>query len=256
MFEQTFLKGTGKTRRAWSVMAGFVGQVAGISVVALLPLVFFDGMPNLRPPSLPLVAPRGPSPPPETNGTVVELVPVPHSLNPRVLRVPPRIPMGVIRVVDGPAPVATGPTGPCLGTCIPGFPDGVPNAVLPPGQDVVQPPPVARPRRPVEPAVTRDAPVIVRVPTTVQEAKLIHRVTPVYPPLAVRTRTSGVVLLAAIIGTDGRIRDLRLVGGANPLLVPAAIEAVRQWVYRPTLLSGNPVEVSTEITVIFRFTGN
>ena len=84
----------------------------------------------------------------------------------------------------------------------------------------------------------------------VQESKLVNRTPPVYPPLALEARLSGVVHLQAIIGKDGRVLDVKLIGG-HPLLVAAAIEAVKQWVYQPTLLNGNPVEVATQIDVNF-----
>jgi protein TonB len=92
---------------------------------------------------------------------------------------------------------------------------------------------------------------IVKVSGTVQQAQLISRIDPRYPPLAVQTRKQGTVLLHAIISADGRITALEVVSGP-PLLVQAAIDAVRQWRYRPTYLSGEPVEVETSITVIFR----
>jgi protein TonB len=71
--------------------------------------------------------------------------------------------------------------------------------------------------------------------------------------LAIAAHISGAVELEGIIDTGGRIRDLHALSG-NPLLVPAALEAVRQWVYSPTLLNGKPVEVIAPITVIFRLT--
>jgi periplasmic protein TonB len=84
----------------------------------------------------------------------------------------------------------------------------------------------------------------------VMEASLIHWVQPEYPPIARAARVSGRVELRAIIGTDGAARHIEVVSG-NPLLVQAAVAAVRQWRYRPTLLSGQPVEVDTFITVEF-----
>ena len=76
------------------------------------------------------------------------------------------------------------------------------------------------------------------------------KVTPVYPPLAKQARIQGMVQFTAIIGKDGTIqsRSARL---GHPLLVPAASEAVKQWLYKPTLLNGNPVEVITQIDVNF-----
>jgi protein TonB len=84
----------------------------------------------------------------------------------------------------------------------------------------------------------------------VQAANLIYQVTPVYPPIAITTRTSGIVVLEAVIGKDGSVDQLRVISG-HPLLTRAALEAVQQWKYRPTMLGGEPVEVSTTVTVTF-----
>jgi protein TonB len=84
----------------------------------------------------------------------------------------------------------------------------------------------------------------------VQQANLIRQVKPVYPALAKQARIQGTVELSAIIGKDGKVQDLKLVHG-HPLLVQAAIQAVRDWEYRPTLLNGEPVEVATTIDVNF-----
>jgi len=79
---------------------------------------------------------------------------------------------------------------------------------------------------------------------------IINRVQPMYPPLARQTRISGTVRLHAIIGKDGSVQQLEVISG-HPLLVQSALDAVRQWRYRPTLLNGEPVEVDTTIDVIF-----
>jgi protein TonB len=79
---------------------------------------------------------------------------------------------------------------------------------------------------------------------------LIKQVNPTYPPLARAARVTGVVLLSATISTDGSIKDLRVISG-HTLLQEAAIEAVKQWRYKPTMLNGQPVEVITTITVNF-----
>jgi protein TonB len=93
----------------------------------------------------------------------------------------------------------------------------------------------------------------VRVSEGVVLSNLIHTVKPTYPRLAVITHTQGTVILEAVITRDGTIDKsrLRVLATASPLLTPAAVEAVEQWRYRPTLLSGNPVEVLTTITVNF-----
>jgi protein TonB len=100
--------------------------------------------------------------------------------------------------------------------------------------------------RPAEPVITER----IRLGGNVEEAKLMARIQPVYPVLAVQTRTQGNVILHAIIGKEGDVSELQVVSG-HPLLVEAALGAVRQWRYRPTLLNGLPVEVETTITVSF-----
>jgi protein TonB len=84
----------------------------------------------------------------------------------------------------------------------------------------------------------------------VQEASLTKKVMPVYPALARQARIQGVVVLSVVIGKDGSVQELKLVSG-HPLLAPAALDAVKQWTYKPTLLNGQPVDVSTQATVNF-----
>jgi periplasmic protein TonB len=83
----------------------------------------------------------------------------------------------------------------------------------------------------------------------------IHKVQPAYPALARSARVQGIVVLQAIISKQGTIENLRILTG-HPMLAPAAIEAVRQWRYRPYILNGEPVEVETQITVNFALGGN
>ena len=108
------------------------------------------------------------------------------------------------------------------------------------------PKPLAPPPPPADPAPSR-----VRVHSTIQAAKLIRQVKPAYPEIARRARIQGVVVLEAIIAKDGSIQKLVATQG-HPLLVGAALEAVRQWLYEPTLLNEIPVEVQTIIEVHFR----
>ena len=97
-------------------------------------------------------------------------------------------------------------------------------------------------------ALLGQAPDRIRVGGNVQSYNLVKKVTPVYPPLAKQARVQGTVRFSVIINKDGTIQNIQLVSG-HPLLVPSATEAVRQWVYKPTLLNGNPVEVITQIDV-------
>ena len=90
----------------------------------------------------------------------------------------------------------------------------------------------------------------IKVGGNVLEAKLVKRVMPVYPPLARQARISGTVRLEGIISRDGRVINLQVISG-HPLLINAAVDAVRQWIYRPTLLNGEAVEVIAPIEVHF-----
>ena len=98
--------------------------------------------------------------------------------------------------------------------------------------------------------VPGESPTRIRVGGNVQSNNLIEKVVPVYPPDAKAARVQGTVRFTATIGKDGRVEDLQLVSG-HPLLAAAASDAVKQWVYKPTLLNGNPVEVVTQIDVNF-----
>jgi protein TonB len=138
-------------------------------------------------------------------------------------------PSAGVGVVGG---VAGGMAGGQINGVLGGIIGSVPTAAPPP-----PPPPKAAPTR-------------IRVGGNVQAANLIHQVKPSYPALAKQARIQGTVELSAIIGKDGRVQDLKLVRG-HPLLVQAAIQAVRDWEYRPTLLNGEPVEVATTIDVNF-----
>ncbi|HEU5020753.1 MAG TPA: M56 family metallopeptidase, partial [Bryobacteraceae bacterium] len=90
-----------------------------------------------------------------------------------------------------------------------------------------------------------------RIGARVQAANLLHTVRPVYPPLAKMARQQGTVRLETVIGPDGAVENLKVLPGAPPLLVQAALTAVKQWTYKPTLLNGVPVSVLTTVDVNF-----
>jgi periplasmic protein TonB len=108
----------------------------------------------------------------------------------------------------------------------------------------------ARPNAPVDEGKKPSDNKPLKLSEGVVQAQLISRIEPRYPPLAVQIRLEGTVQLRAIIGRDGRIGSVEVIAG-HPLLVQAALEAVRQWRYRPTMLDGEPVEVETTVSVIF-----
>jgi periplasmic protein TonB len=94
----------------------------------------------------------------------------------------------------------------------------------------------------------------VRVSQGVSQGLLIHKVQPTYPPLARQARVQGAVVLQAVIGKDGAIQNLHVVSG-HPMLTGSALEAVKQWRYKPYYLNGEPVEVETTINVNFTLGG-
>jgi protein TonB len=131
-------------------------------------------------------------------------------------------------VVGGvPGGVAGGQLGGSLGGVVGGT-----------GASVPPPPPRAAGRR------------IVRVGSNLKAPRQTYSVQPEYPPLAMQARISGAVVVDAVIDERGNVVGARAVSG-HPLLVPAALKAVLQWKYEPTLLNGTPISVEMEVTVHF-----
>jgi protein TonB len=251
MFEQTFVD-TGKTKKTWTVLTAFGLQIGFISILIVLPLIFFEGLPTATLQAF-LTAPPPPPPPPPPPAAappvrVVKVIPRQFDagklIAPKIIpkevatikeeELPPPT-MGVAGVVGGvPGGVAGGTPGGVLGGIIGSVPSAAPPPPPPPEKKVEKP---ATPQR-------------IKIGGAVQQAKLVRQPHPVYPPLAKQARISGVVKLSAIISKDGTIQKLEVISG-HPLLVPSALEAVKQWVYQPTLLNGEPVEVQTQIDVNF-----
>ena len=151
------------------------------------------------------------------------------------------------RIADPPrdAPVWSGvPYRGIVGSVPGGIPDGEIGGL----QLAAAPPPPPEIERQ---ATTTQPPGPIRVFSDIQAAKLIRRVAPAYPPLARQVRISGTVKMDAVIALDGSIQSIQVLSG-HPLLVGAAINAVKQWRYAPTLLNGKPMAVVARIDVIFR----
>ncbi len=247
MFEQTFVEGTAKTRKPWTVLLSFLFQTLLIGLLILIPLIYTDSLPKGQLTSFLVAPPPPPPPPPPPAATpppkVVKVIP--RQFDAGRLMAPKKIPkeIAMIKEEDMPPPsagvvggVAGGVPGGAGGGVIGGIIGAVPSAAPPP------PPP-----KPVEKPPT---PQRIRVGGNVSAANLIKKITPVYPPLAKQARIQGTVRFTAIIGKDGTIQNLQMISG-HPLLIAAAQDAVRQWVYKPTLLNGEPVEVVTQIDVNF-----
>jgi len=249
MFEQTFVEGTGKTNKSWTVMVSFIGQIVLIAVAVVLPLIYTEVLPATTLQSF-LVAPPPPPPPPPPPAAAppVKVVKViPRQFDAGKLMAPKSVPkeIAVIKEDELPPPssgvtgvvggVGSGVAGGTVGGVLGGIIGGIPSAAPPP------PPP---------PPVKVAAPQRIKVGGNVQSAMIIRKTPPVYPQLAKSARVSGVVHLAAIIAKDGTIQELHSLGGPA-LLIQAAMDAVKTWVYRPTMLNGEPVQVETTIDVNF-----
>jgi periplasmic protein TonB len=246
MFEQTFVESVGKTNKTWTVLVSFIGQIIMIIIAVIIPMIYFDALPKSQLTSF-LVAPPPPPPPPPPPSEapppkVVKIIP--RQFDAGKLMQPKAVPkdIAVIKEEELPPPSAAGyGVAGSIGGLEGG--GGLLGGVLGGVPTVAPPPP---PPKKVEAA----APQRIRVGGNVQQAKLVRQPKPVYPPLAKQARIQGVVKLNAIISKDGTIQNLSVLSG-HPLLVPAAMEAVKQWVYAPTLLNGEPVEVVTQIDVNF-----
>jgi len=155
---------------------------------------------------------------------------------------PKSVPKNILMVTEEETPVTSGVIGgipggmPGSGGLLGGIIGGLPAAAPPPPPKAAPPPP--KPTGPM------------KIGGNVVAANLINPVKPVYPPLAKMARQQGTVKFEAMISKEGTIEDLKLISGP-PLLVQAAMDAVKQWRYKPTVLNGEPVEVQTTIDVNF-----
>src|SRR5262245_34476970 len=249
MFEQTFVEAGNKTRKSASVFISFILQVVAITVFVIIPLVFTDTLPKTQLTSFLVAPPPPPPPPPPPAAAPVKVVKVvPRQFDAGRLMAPKAIPKEIANIKEEELPPVQGTPG-VVGGVPGGVPGGTPGGVL--GGIIGSVPTAAPPPPPaVKEAPKPVTPKQIRVGGNVQSAKLIRQPKPQYPQLAKQARIQGTVRFNAVIGKDGTIQNLTLVSG-HPLLVPSAQEAVRQWVYQPTLLNGEPVEVVTTIDVNF-----
>jgi protein TonB len=245
MFEDSLIESGGrlKTKRGWTSIVSFAIQIMIVGVMVLIPLIFTEALPKGQMMFL-LVAPPPPPPPPPPAAAVVQHVKqIQTDIVNGELRTPTKIPQKVKMIQEDEAPpptmAATGVVGGVPGGVPGGSMGGVIGSVL--SSTPVAVPKIATPQR-------------VRVSGGVSQGLLIRKVPPAYPPLARQARIQGVVVLQAQISKEGNIENLQLISG-HPMLAPAAIEAVKQWKYKPYLLNGEPVEVDTQVQVNFTLAG-
>jgi protein TonB len=257
MFEHMLFP-TGHTHQTRNAVFAFAGEL-GVLAIATLLMAYYDVLPMRLPPAfVPLVlsAPPPPPPPPPAAAYRAPAQTAVSKIAPRIFNVP--VPVAPLTIPQHAAIIAdAAPSLPdlsaagVLGGVAGGVPGGIPGGTLNSTLAAFAAPPVAAAApKPVATPIAPSAPAQIQVGGEVEAALLTHQVMPLYPVLAKNARLEGTVRLAAIIAVDGRVRDLHVVSG-NPLLVDAALDAVKKWVYRPTYLNGVPAEVITQINVVF-----
>ena len=229
-------------RKLFATTTSFIVNCLVICVMLAVPLMFTEELPRAQLLTF-LVAP--PPPPPPAAAEVKRVVRQIETdvLNTGALRTPTKIPQKIEMIKEEEAPPPLAASGGVVGGVPSGIPGGQMGGVI--GSVISAPSCLA--------AVPKFVPAVpqrIRISAGVTKGLLIHRVEPTYPTLARSARVQGDVVLSAVIDTNGQIQNLQLVSG-HPMLVPAAITAVKQWRYKPYLLNGQPVEVETTITVIF-----
>lgn len=247
MFEDSLIESGGKlkTKRGWTSLLSFIIQAGIVGVMVLIPLIFTEALPKAQLMTF-LVAPPPPPPPPPPAAAPVKIVhQVQTDLINGQLRTPTKIPKAVKMIQEDEAPPPVTATAGVVGGVPGGVPGGSMGGVLgsiASAGAVTNLPKIATPQR-------------VRVSSGVQSGLLVRKVQPTYPPLARQARIQGTVVLQAQISKTGEIENLQLVSG-HPMLAPAAIEAVKQWKYKPYLLNGEPVSVETTVQVNFSLAGS
>ncbi|HEY1987173.1 MAG TPA: TonB family protein [Terracidiphilus sp.] len=234
MFEDSTFESTGRIRtrsRGWMIAAFFFNGSILLALI-LIPLIYPEALPRQMMNIL-LEAPPPPPPPPRPVPQAAPQTSRNHSeIENGHIFAPPRIPTTIALLTKlEPAPSAT----------IPGLDpsqaeSGIPGSLFP-GQTI-------------RPVVRGEPKGPVHLSSGVVSGLLLKKTPPVYPPIAVASRTEGVVVLQATISTSGTIENLHVISGPA-MLHQAALDAVSNWRYRPFLLNGAPVEVETTVNVIF-----
>jgi protein TonB len=245
MFEDSLIESGGKlkTKRGWTSIVSFGLQVMIVGVMILIPLIFTEALPKGTTMFMLVAPPQPPPPPPPAAAPVKVVKQIQTDIVNGELRTPTKIPKKVQMIKEDEAPppamASAGVVGGVPGGVPGGSMGGVMGSILNSTPTVA--PKIATPQR-------------VRVSSGVSTGMLVRKVPPTYPPLARQARIQGTVILQATISKEGAIENLQLISG-HPMLAPAAIEAVKQWKYKPYLLNGEPVEVERQVQVNFTLAG-
>ena len=226
-----------KSRNPWVTVGSLIFQLVLLMVIVVIPLLHTDPLPKRERLTMLSLQPR-----PAAGAKAIK-VSAPPKLRSTYTLASIAIPAPAhIRQEVAPPPVSI--TGEVVGGLPGGVVGGVPGGVL--GEMLGGARSVPLPVNTPEPTPVKR----IRVASGVAEANLIHDVPPQYPPEAGRGRIEGAVVLLAVIGSDGCVQDVQVVSGL-PILAQAAMEAVKQWRYKPYVLNGVPVEIDSRITINF-----
>jgi periplasmic protein TonB len=219
--------------RPWATALAYLMNATLLTAAILLPMIRPDQLPDFK--FREITPPYSAPPPVDVTTVAAQPVNTSASLDDRVFRAPSWIPHGYSNAPDR-------PVGP-IGTLITGTANSDANMFTGlPIPTTPNPPPIAATAPPPRPQK-----IIV---SHLDEGMLIRRVQPIYPNIAKTAHVQGSVELSALINTRGEIEGLQVISG-SPLLVQAALDAVRQWRYRPYILNGSPIAVQTQVTVNF-----
>jgi protein TonB len=225
------------TRSPWTTVGSLIFQLLLLMAIVVIPLFHAD--PLLKGETLTMLYLQAP-PAAGAKDTKIQAPPkVRSAYTPTSIAIP-----APVHVTPEAAPPPVSITGEGVGGVPGGVVGGVPGGVL--SEMLGGPRSMPLPAKTPEPTPVKR----IRVASGVAEANLIHDVPPQYPPEAGRERIEGPVVLLAVIGTDGSVQDVQVVSGL-PILAQAAMEAVKQWRYKPYLLNGAPVEIDSRITINF-----
>lgn len=237
-------------RKKWTTLAAVCGELALVAGLASIPLLFPPPI-QVAEVETPLIAPPPPLPPPPSgNRAAAPKTPV-RQFDPSKIQVPQNIPQQPVPIpapmTDNPPSISAGVAGGVQGGVTGGQLGGVLGGIIGAAPSVAPPPPPPPP----PPASAPVTPSEIKIGGNVEAARLISSPAPDYPYAAKLANVHGDVTLNAVIGPDGKIENLSIVSGP-PLLVTSAMDAVKQWVYAPTVLNGKAVKVDTQIIVHFQ----
>ena len=247
MFEQSLMDlASTEKKRPWTVGLSLLIQAMILGIMILIPLIFTESLSGGKMMTFLAAPPPPPPPPPPPAAAPVHVVKMIREFDDGRLTAPKEIPkeIAMIKEEEMPPPSSSGVGVP--GGVPGGTPGGSMGGVI--GGIVSSAPSAAPPPPPPPPKV--ETPKRINVGGNVQAARAISRPNPVYPQLARQARIQGIVKLEAVIDESGKITDLKVISG-HPLLVQAALDAVRQWRYQPTVLNNVAVQVATTIDVNF-----